>query len=125
MLRLRQGENLFYGNKSNRIIIGKQVRGNVKKNKTFRASQTFEYDIYFDKGGAVPPAQFDNAESAIIEGIKWRVIKAKGSYYSFGDYAKIQGKEKLVNLLRKDEEAVDYIRDAILEKLFKEGTNIE
>lgn len=124
MLRLREGESIYLGNKVNKIIIGKRVRFKVQKNKTFRASQSGEYTIYFDKGGPVGPAQFDNAESAIVEGIRWRVITNGGSgNYSFGSY-KVRGKEKLVALLRKDEDAVEFIKDSILEKLFGEGTNL-
>lgn len=126
MIRLRIGEIKFYkGKKTNGIVIGNDVNFKIHKNKTFRRGQSGTYTVYTDRGGPVPPGHFDNIESAIIDGIAWRVIetKAQGSYEFNGD--KIRGKDNLVAYLRDNDEAIEYIKESIMEKLSKNKSNIE
>lgn len=133
MLRLREGTPIYYSKKqgvvydkkpNDGVEIGRSIKYKVHKNKTFRRAQTGEYDMFFDKGGPVPPGHFDNVKAAIMEGLAWNVIKAKSQgVYVLADTT-IRGKEALVKAMRDKPELIDKVRDEIIYKMETTKSNV-
>jgi recombination protein RecA len=77
-------------------IIGKEVRFETKKNKTYKPFQVGTFKFYYTGG-------IDNEESVVQYAVVYELIRQSGAWFYFGEgdkEEKFQGKEKLVEYLK-------------------------
>lgn len=88
-------------------IIGQNIKFNVVKNKTYKPRQVGELSFYYD-------GHIDNEESVVNYAIAFDLIKNKGAWYYF-EKRKFQGKEKLIEYLKKDKKILLKLKKDIID----------
>ena len=108
-VHLKRGEHLRDKNKK---LIGQNIKFNIVKNKTHKPFQVGEFSFYYD-------GYIDNEESIVSYAIAFDLIKQKGAWFYFGD-AKFQGKEKLVDYLKKQHKVLLRLKKDIIDIIRKD-----
>ena len=88
--------------------VGRKVKGVVEKNKLGAQSGTFEYNMYY-KGDEVG---IDRVDEIVTTAINYDVIVKGGTWYTFGDF-KGQGKDKVVQFLKSEPDAMEEVLDKL------------
>lgn len=120
-LRLRRGDWITIGTKSDKIIIGQEVRFKTNKNKTYKQQQVGVFDFYFDDTPRVKMAHIDNAKEVVIEGIQWGVIERAGAWFKYKGQNIAQGAENTVDYLMGDKKMFESIKKDLFNLVEKEG----
>jgi recombination protein RecA len=94
-------------------IVGQQYRVSCSKNKTSIPFREGEFRFYFQSSTVVPPG-VDRAFDAVNWGEVSGVIQRAGAWFSVGGL-RVQGKEALVEALRKKPEVLVEVEEMILE----------
>lgn len=122
-VRLRKGDDLFEGTGDNKRKVGQTIKFKVEKNKTFSPGRTGEYDMYTDENNSaeIRRGYCDIYLSIIIEALTFGIIDRSGSYFFLANDPdnKFQGKEKLINYLRSNEEIIHDLEQQVLEMMKK------
>ena len=122
-VRLRKGDDLFEGTGDNKRKVGQTIKFKVEKNKTFSPGRTGEYDMYTDENNSaeIRRGYCDIYLSIIIEALTFGIIDRSGSYFFLASDPdnKFQGKEKLINYLRSNEEIIHDLEQQVLEMMKK------
>jgi recombination protein RecA len=124
-IRLRQSDIITIGSGENKIPIGQTIKFKIEKNKTWKPFQTGEFDFYFSEGGPVAPGCIDNVKELIIEAMMYNVIERSGAWFYYGGKQIAQGKEKAIELLRKEKGMFDEIRGKTLKLALNYDNDIE
>jgi recombination protein RecA len=98
-----------YGTKIVKRNVGRTVTWDILYNKTGQPSVSGEYDFYY-KGDFVG---IDTLSEIVDEAVEYGVIKKSGAWFSYNGSGSLQGKEKIVEWLRENEET----RDKIVEEI--------
>ena len=122
-VRLRKGDDLFEGTGDNKRKVGQTIKFKVEKNKTFSPGRTGAYDMYTDdhNSAEIRRGYCDIYLSIIIEALTFGIIDRSGSYFFLANDPdnKFQGKEKLINYLRSNEEIIHDLEQQVLEMMKK------
>lgn len=90
-------------------FVGARTRAKVVKNKVAPPFKEAEFDIMYGKG--------ISRESEIIDAaIKFGIIQKGGAWFTYKDY-KLQGKDSLKDLLKKEPSLADEIKELVLRHL--------
>ena len=103
-VELKQIKRITDGNK----VIGNRVVANIQKNKVSRPFRSAEFEIIFNEGISQPGEMID---LGIEEGI---LQQQRGSRYYWGETYLGHGRERAKQFLRKNPEAMDELRQAVV-----------
>ena len=118
-IRLRKGDQIFIGTKTNPEFIGHTVKFKVDKNKTYKPYMTGEFDFYYAEGGPVGKGQIDNAKELIIEAILCGIIEMRGSWIYYKGNQIAQGKDTAIEKIRADKKMFEEIKAEVMIKAFQ------
>jgi len=108
-IHLKRGEPLRNTNKS---IIGQNIKFNIVKNKTHKPMQVGEFSFYYD-------GHIDNEKAIVDYAIVFELIEQRGAWFYFKD-KKFQGKEKLIDYLKKQSKVLLRLKKDIIDILKKD-----
>lgn len=117
-VRLRKGDAIFLGAKSNPTFIGHTIKFKVEKNKTYKPFMTGEFDFYYTEGGVVGAGQIDNAKELIIEAILCNILEMRGSWLYYEGVQIAQGRDAGIEKIRADKKLFAEIKAKVMEKAF-------
>jgi len=108
-IHLKRGDHLRDDAKN---VIGQNIKFTVVKNKTYKPYQVGEFSFYYD-------GNIDNEESIINYAIAFELIKQKGAWVYLDD-KKFQGKEAVIEYLKKDSKAILKLKKDIIDIVKKD-----
>lgn len=93
-------------------VVGNRVKVKIVKNKVAPPFKQVEVEIRFGEG-------ISGLVEIIDLGVKHDVIDKAGSWFSYQDRKLGQGKDKVIEVLKKDKELFDEIKTKVLEEIQK------
>ena len=108
-IHLKRGDHIRDKAKN---LIGQNIKFNVVKNKTHKPFQVGQFSFYYD-------GHVDNEESIVNYAIVFELIEQKGAWFYFKD-KKFQGKEKLIDYLKKQPKVLLRLKKDIIDILKKD-----
>lgn len=94
-----------------KAIIGKEIKYQIKKNKSYIPGQVGAFNFYYD-------GRIDDEASVVQYAIVYELIKQGGAWFYFGE-EKFQGKEKLTEYLKAKPKVLTKLKTDILKILSK------
>jgi len=98
--------------KENEQIVGNRVKVKVVKNKVAPPFKVCEFDLMYGEG-------ISRIGEIIDLGVQYNIIKKSGSWFGYGETKLAQGREKLIQVLKDNEELCDEIEALVRETLRK------
>lgn len=121
-IRLRKGDQISIGAKSNPDFIGHTIKFKVEKNKTYKPYTTGEFDFYYseptDGEYKIKAGQIDNAKELIIEAILCGIIEMRGSWIYYNGNQIAQGKDTAIENIRNDSKLFNEIKNKVMKVAF-------
>lgn len=109
-INIRRGDWITEGTGENKEIIGQVVKFKIDKSKVCVPYKTGEFDLYLQDNSITKQGNIDNFKELIIEAIAFGVIVRGGAWYSYKDDFKVQGADKVIELLRENLELFERIK---------------
>lgn len=114
-----------------KLRVGHEIACFIDRNKVAKPKRTAFITLVYSETDKYGPVGFDKADEAASMGVKTGVIAQNGGWYTFSTTGeRVQGRDKVLEILRNDPEQVDQVRDRILaslagEIISDEGPDIE
>lgn len=99
-LELARDEWIEGGSGKERQRIGQTVRATTKKSKSSPRERKALYDIYFDKGGPVPPGRIDYAKELVTEADLQGIVDKAGNWFTY-EGMRFNGRQSFADGLRE------------------------
>ena len=98
---VKRDEWIEIGPSGNKKRIGQRIRIRTLKNKTAPPHRVAYVDVYFDKGGACDPGEYDFAKEIASLCVVKEVLSRRGAWYFFGE-RKWQGLDSVIESIREE-----------------------
>jgi recombination protein RecA len=98
---IKRDEWIEVGPSGNKKRVGQRIRIRTLKNKTAPPHRVAYVDVYFDKGGACEPGEYDFAKEIASLCVVKEILVRKGAWYFFKEQ-KWQGMESVIDSIREE-----------------------
>lgn len=111
---IRRSEWIEVGTGKNKLRIGQRIAARVYKNKSAPGQRVGEFDFFFAPGGPVDVGSYDSLAEVVNLGLSHNVIERRGKFYYHNGERIADGREALIEKVRKDDELATLVQKEVL-----------